>query len=45
MQKILVETGIAQLIIELIFTLYDPFQEIISCKEFTEDRAIRSKIS
>lgn len=25
-QKILVETGIAQLIIELIFTLYEPFQ-------------------
>jgi hypothetical protein len=44
-QKILVETGIAQLIIELIFTLYEPFQEILSNNDITEDRAIRLKIA
>jgi hypothetical protein len=44
-QKILVETGIAQLIIELIFTLEEPFKEIESNKDITSDRAIRLKIS
>ena len=44
-QKILVETGIAQLLIEIIFTLYDPFKEIISNNAITEDKAIRLKVA
>lgn len=34
-QKILVETGIAQLLIELVFNLYDPFKFIDSSSAIT----------
>lgn len=44
-QKILVETGIAQILMEIIFTLYDPFFEIVSKDEITDDRPKRLKIS
>lgn len=44
-QKILVETGIAQLLIEIIFTLYEPFKEIISYKGITKDKAMRMKVA
>lgn len=44
-QKILVETGIAQILMEIIFTLYDPFFEIVSKDEITDDRPKRLKVA
>ena len=44
-QKILVETGIAQLLMEIIFTLYEPFFEIESNDEITDDRPKRMKVA
>ena len=44
-QKILVETGIAQLLMEIIFTLYDPFFEVVSTDEITDDKPKRMKIA
>lgn len=44
-QKILVETGITELLIEIIFQLYEPFREIERSNEPSEDRAIRNKVS
>ena len=44
-QKILVETGITELLIEILFILYEPFKDIERNSEPSEDRAIRNKIS
>lgn len=44
-QKILVETGIVQLVIEILSLLYKSFLFIESNKEASDDRAIRNKIS
>ena len=44
-QKILVETGIAQILMEIIYTLYDPFFEIVSTDEITDDKPKRMKVA
>lgn len=44
MQKILVETGIVQLVIEIINLLYEPFLYMEST-DAKEDRAVRNKLS
>jgi hypothetical protein len=44
-QKIIVETGIAQLLMEIIYTLYEPFAEIVSTDEITDDRPKRLKVA
>ena len=43
-QKILVETGVAELIIEIIFHLFKPFVYIESDTEPSDDKPIRNKI-
>lgn len=43
-QKILVQTGIPQLLIEIIFLLFEPFEEIERNTEVSEDKVIRNRI-
>ena len=43
-QKILVETGITQILIEIISLLYEPYKEIIEHPEPSDDRPIRLKM-
>lgn len=44
-QKVLVETGITQILMETIYYLYEPFKFIEKNDQPSEDRAIRLKVS
>ena len=44
-QKVLVETGITQILMETIYYLYEPFKFIEKNDRPSEDRAIRLKVS
>lgn len=43
-QKILVQTGIPQLLIEIVYLLFEPFQQIEKNNQPSEDKAIRNRI-
>lgn len=44
-QKVLVESGMVELIIEIIYQLYDSFVNIEIYTEASEDRAQKNKIA
>lgn len=44
-QNILVQTGIVQILIEIIHNLYDAFRFVENNNEPSEDRAIRLKVT
>lgn len=44
-QRILVQTGIVQILIEIIYHLYEPFKFIERNNRPSDDKAIRVKIS